>query len=214
MAWKFLREGMRSENGEHTWEIGRWYEAAGPLELCVNGFHCSRRILDAMRFVQGEILAEVEVRGEALAGGDKSCHRSMRVIRAWKFQRRDWLELAIYSAELVLPIWEQEYPDDSRPRQAIDAAKAVLASDTPETRAAANAAANAAGAAANAANAAWAAWAAWAAANAANAAGAAWAAGDAARAAGAAAGDAARAAGNGKKIEKRLRARIKTLEAV
>ena len=73
--WKFLHEGMRSESGDHIWDVGKWYEAAGPLELCVNGFHCSRRILDAMAYVQGEILAEGEVRGEAVLGGDKSCNR-------------------------------------------------------------------------------------------------------------------------------------------
>ena len=53
---------------------------------------------------------------------------------------------AVYFAEEVLPIFEKEYPNDSRPRNAIDAAKAWLNNPCKETAAAANddAAANAA----------------------------------------------------------------------
>lgn len=65
--------------------------------------------------------------------------------------REQYLAYAIFSAEQVINIYEKKYPDDKRPRKAIDAAKSVLRKDT---------------------NAAWdAAWAAW---------DAAWAAGDAA----------------------------------
>ncbi len=63
---------------------------------------------------------------------------------------------AIYSAEAVLPIYENKYPNDNRPRLAIEAAKTVLKYPTEENKAKARAA--------------WAAWAAWAAADAANAA--------------------------------------------
>ena len=51
-------------------------------------------------------------------------------------QRREW---AIYCAEQVIDIYERKYPHDARPRKAIEAAKAVLASDTPENLTAANA---------------------------------------------------------------------------
>jgi hypothetical protein len=40
------------------------------------------------------------------------------------------LSLAIQSAEKVLFIWEEKYPDDKRPRKAIEAAKAYLANPT------------------------------------------------------------------------------------
>ena len=93
--------------------------------------------------------------------------------------RPQYLAYAIYAAEQVIDIFEKKYPNDKRPRKAIEAAKAVLENDTTETRAAARDAAGAVGAAA------WDAWAAaWAARDAAGAArAAAWAARDAAGAA-------------------------------
>ena len=59
--------------------------------------------------------------------------------------RTQRLKYVINAAELALPIWEKRYPDDKRPRLAIEAARAVLANDTEETRAAARSAAGSAG---------------------------------------------------------------------
>ena len=85
--------------------------------------------------------------------------------------RPQYLAYAIFAAEQVIDLFEKKYPEDSRPRKAIQAAKVVLKNDTAENRAAAWEA----GEAARAAGAAWAAdAAAWAAAWA--AAGEAWAA--------------------------------------
>ena len=84
-----------------------------------------------------------------------------------KNQRVKW---AIYCAEQVLPIFETKYPDDKRPRQAVEAAKKYLKNPTAAYAAAAYAAA------AYAADAADAAYAADVAADAANAANAAYAA--------------------------------------
>ena len=46
---------------------------------------------------------------------------------------------AVFAAESVLPIYEREYPDDKRPRAAIDAAKAWLANPCGDTAARAEA---------------------------------------------------------------------------
>ena len=89
------------------------------------------------------------------------------------FGREQAIAYSVFAAEQVLPIFEQEYPNDKRPRKAIEAAKKVALNDTEENRkiaaraayvadyAAANEAANAANAAAyaaaNAANATYAA---------------------------------------------------------
>ena len=97
--------------------------------------------------------------------------------------RPQYLDYALFAAEQVLPIYEQQYPGDDKPRLAINAARKCIANDTPANRDAAGAAARAAGAAARAAGAA-----AWAARD------AAWAARAAAGAAGAAAGAAGAAA--------------------
>jgi hypothetical protein len=100
--------------------------------------------------------------------------------------RQDKIRYAVFAAELVLPVFEEKYPDDDRPRKAIATAKAVIEDDSEENRKrtadaaraayayvaayAADAAAAAAAAAYAAARAAYAAYAADAAANAANAA--------------------------------------------
>ncbi len=89
--------------------------------------------------------------------------------------RKQQLSYAIFASGLVLPIFEAEYPNDNRPRLAIEATRKCLEKDTKKNREAANAAANAADdAAANAADdAAYAVSSAGAAASAANAANAA-----------------------------------------
>jgi hypothetical protein len=63
------------------------------------------------------------------------------------------VELAVWCAEQVLPIYEGKHPDDQRPRKAIEAARAWLAEPTEEHRKAAAAYAAAAAAYAAAAGA-------------------------------------------------------------
>jgi hypothetical protein len=83
-----------------------------------------------------------------------------------KMTHKQQIRYAIFAAEQVLYLYEEKHPDDKRPRQAIEAAKAVLKKNNVKTREAAYAAAyDAANAAAYAAYAA--AYAAYAAANAA-----------------------------------------------
>ena len=65
--------------------------------------------------------------------------------------KKQKIEYAVFSAEQVIDIFEKKYPDDKRPRNAIEAAKKCLLHDTVENRLAANAAADAATYAANAA---------------------------------------------------------------
>ena len=67
---------------------------------------------------------------------------------------KEQLSLAIQCAEKVLFIFEEKYPNDDRPRKAIEAAKVYLANPTEENRVAAADAADDAGDAADAADAA------------------------------------------------------------
>ena len=173
--YKSLKADIKSVYDDSQWEIGKWRKTEC-VELC-HGFNASRNIIDAMSFVNMENLALVETKGKTFKSDDKITSESMRIVRAWKWEKKDSVALAIYAAELVIDIFEKVYPDDKRPRNAIEAAKNYLKNPTP--------AAEAAWAAAEAA---WAARAAWAAAEAAEAAGAAeaaaWAAARAAEAAG------------------------------
>ena len=94
------------------------------------------------------------------------------------FTKKQCIQYSIFAAESVLHIFEDEFPNDKRPRLAIEAAKKVLESDTKENRDSAWYAGSAAGYAAESA--------AWSAQYAAGY------AGYAARSAGSAAGSAAR----------------------
>ena len=73
---------------------------------------------------------------------DKECFQKMRIVKAYRWTKEDSVKLAIFAAELVIDIFEKQYPDDKRPRMAIEAAKKWLDNPTADTaRAAADAAA-------------------------------------------------------------------------
>ena len=61
---------------------------------------------------------------------------------------KGYVSYAVFATELVLPIWEGEYPDDQRPRQAIEAAKRCIDDPSEKNKNAAQWAARAARAAA------------------------------------------------------------------
>ena len=150
--WKFLREGMKSDSGDCVWEIGKQKTFKGDLVMCEQGFHCSKTVWQAFSYVQGEILAQVEVSGTHETQDDKEVWEKMKIVKAYKWQKQDSVELAIYAAELVISIYEKKYPDDDRPRKAIEAAKKYLKNPTKKNQ-------DAAWASAWAARVAWAAWA-------------------------------------------------------
>lgn len=213
--YKFLRTDLKSEHGNFAWEIGKWYKTQGDLSICNNGFHASQKPMQALGYVAGELLALVEVRGESVIEDDKECWEEMRLLKVWHWKKENSVALAIFAAEQVIDIYEKKYPDDKRPRAAIEAAKAFLKNPSEENRKEAAAAARAAAWTAAARAAAWAAVAAEAAAEA-RVAWAAVAAAEAARAAVAAA--AAEAAAEGARADLRSKldqwfvAEIKTLE--
>ena len=142
--YKFLRlkrkKIVSGYNEKFKWEIGKCYKADGELHMCNNGFHCSVKPLDAMGYVAGEILAIVEVEGKSLKQSDKECWSEMRIKNAYRWTKKDSVALSIYSAELVLTNFEKIYPDDDRPRKALEAAKKVLKNDNKKNRSAAESA--------------------------------------------------------------------------
>jgi len=174
----------------HDGEPGDWMpEINGELEPCKNGYHLCRES-DLVRWL-GPAIYEAEYRGDRVDADDKIVVREARLIRRLDtWNDRTARLFACDCAESVLHIYERSYPDDRRPRNAIEVARryANREATDDELFAAWDAAGDAAWAAGDAA------WdaagdAAWAGGDAAG--DAAWAAGDAARAA---AWDAARAA--------------------
>jgi hypothetical protein len=111
--------------------------------------------------------------GYSLKEAWEKCERPEWML--WIYERRKpnkkkCVQVAIFSAYRCIEDFEKKYPEDKRPRQAIEAAEKWVKKPTEKNRNAVDAAANAANAAAYAANAANAANAAASAANAANAA--------------------------------------------
>ena len=201
--WKFLElenKKIVSKSGDMVWRIGEWQHVDGKIVLCEKGLHASKTIYDAFSYVQGSVLAKVETKGKHDDDKNKSAYSDMRIIEAYKWTKKDSVSLAIFSAELCLKEFEKLYPDDDRPRKAIDAARAVLAHDTAKNRSAAWSAAESAGSAAESAT--WSAT--WS---------AAWSAGSAAESAGSAAESAAWSAAI-KKIDAWFKKRIKELEEI
>lgn len=176
--WKVFKAGLKSNNGDIEWKVGEWQKYEGKLGLCASGFHASEKIIDAMFYMDAELIAKVEVRGDCLIGADKQCWSEMRILEVFEWTKEDSVAFAVFAAEQVIDIidiFETRYPEDDRPRKAIEAAKNWLKEKSKSARAAAWAARAAARAAALAAR--EAAWAAGEAAWAAGAAGSAWAAG-------------------------------------
>jgi hypothetical protein len=149
--YKFLRKGNKSENGNFKWKLGEWYIHEGEIEMCNAGFHCSRGIYQAFNYVQGEILAEVEVKGKHQTQNDKEVWEKMRVVKEWKWTKKDSVLFSIYSAYLCLDNFEKVYPNDKRAREAIEAAERYIENPTEKNQEAAESAGSAGSAA-------WSAW--------------------------------------------------------
>ncbi len=160
--YKFLLKDLKSSSGDTVWKIGQW-EKESNISICNKGFHASKTPLQALGYVPGEVLAVVEVRGESIIQDDKECWSEMRIVKAYHWKKQDSVALSIFAAELCIKNYEKKYPNDARPRNAIEAAKKVLADDTEENRSAAESAARSAESAARSA-----AWSAWSAARSAN----------------------------------------------
>ena len=80
-GWHFLAEDRRLRYGaREVVEAGRTYTAEGPLSLCGNGMHASKRALDALGYAPGPWVCWVELRGERLDETDKSCARERPVL--------------------------------------------------------------------------------------------------------------------------------------
>jgi hypothetical protein len=129
--YKFLRlknDQVVSDWDESAWHRNEWRDITSNPVLQAQGFYASGCITDALQWF-GNVLAEVEVRGQSVSGRVMTAHQGMRITRAWKFSRQEWLDLAIYTAELVLPIFESRFPDDERPRTAIKSGSAADAAD-------------------------------------------------------------------------------------
>ena len=113
----------------HQYELDKWYKTKGDLVRCLNGFHCSTNFIDAFSFVLPGWVGKVEVRGKNIIEKDKEIWEEIRVVEWKKWDKKNSVKLAVFSAELVLPIYEKQGVSRA-PREAIKAAKNYLKNPT------------------------------------------------------------------------------------
>ena len=130
---KILGDKIVSGYDGSEWDIGEWRNNPYPVTEECEGLNCCPHVIDAMRYVACDILAEVKVRGKKIVGADKLTVQEMKIERAWVWTKEDSVSLSIYSAEQVIGLYEEKYPDDARPREAIEAARRYLETPTGKT---------------------------------------------------------------------------------
>ena len=139
-GFKFVQSDLRSKNGhEAPWVVGEWRKHEGGLAMCGQGFHYCKDALDSLKYVYGDRWFMVEVRGEEQTEGNKTVACEMRLVREIPMKAVA-VRFALACAGMVLDKFESKYPDDDRPRKAMEAAKAWLDNPTEANRSAASAA--------------------------------------------------------------------------
>ena len=134
---------------DEKWRIGQRRTLKGEIIPCQYGYHASRSLWDALRYAPGALACKVELSGTIVPHGDDKYAASTRKLVAAVNVERELRLFAADCAEHVLYLFEEKYPDDDRPRKAIQSAR-DFANDSISAYAT-NAAANAAYAAADAA---------------------------------------------------------------
>ena len=102
---------------------GKWLPKVDNLELCDSGYHVTdaEHLID---WIDGNQLFEVEVKRKVLKGDNKTTCQQIRLVKQVEGWNDKNLRLfACWCAEQVLPIYEKDYPNDKRPRHAIDSAR-------------------------------------------------------------------------------------------
>ena len=66
------------------------------------------------------MLAQVEIAGKVIKGDDKITCEKMRILHAYRWEKRDSVEMSVYAAELVVENFEKVFPNDTRVRDTIN----------------------------------------------------------------------------------------------
>lgn len=125
--YKTLHKDGRSPFAGVDWYLpngkpGDWMPRVKTIVECQSGYHICRQ-KDLIYWI-GETVYTVEVRGRVYRYGEKcACHQARLVskIETWTGEMQSLVAADI--AELVLPIFEKQRPEDSRPRDAINATR-------------------------------------------------------------------------------------------
>jgi len=114
---------LPTQNEDGTWKPGDWMPAIqGKLMLCENGYHlCEASDLPEWF---ASVLYVAEGRGDSVRGENKVIFRESRLLRPVEtYTDRTQRLFACDCAEHVLRHFEEKYPADPRPREAIAVAR-------------------------------------------------------------------------------------------
>jgi hypothetical protein len=149
--FKCLKKDRIAPYSGAQWQpIGTWMPEAEKLVECCTGYHLCRE-QDLREWVREEIYL-VEYAGERIDCNNKTVVQQARLTQKIENWNKDiMIQWASDCAEHVLHIFEKKYPDDDRPRKAIEVVRNYAADDAADDAGAAYYAAATAAAAANAA---------------------------------------------------------------
>ena len=81
LAWHFLPEdGKIAHRNRRKVEVGKTYSVKGKIEICSNGMHGSRRVLDALGYMDSTLVERVEIWGDVVEQDDKLCGRHRKCL--------------------------------------------------------------------------------------------------------------------------------------
>ena len=153
-------DGTPYYGGTSNWHLptenepGEWMPEIKNIAMCKRGYH----IVDAAHLVEwlGPAIFVVEPRGQIIKDENKFVCTEARLLRHLKTWNETTQRLfASDCAEHVLPFFEKLYPNDKRPREAIQAARELISAASAAASASWSATASAGSAAWSARSAAW-----------------------------------------------------------
>ena len=128
--YKFLTADNKGKFSEYDFtqylpdrdKPGKWLRKIDNPVLCEKGYHCfmPEHILE---WIEAQLF-EVEINGRHVHGDDKTVVQKMRLLRKVDVWNDKTARLfACYCARDGLPLFEKDYPNDNRPRVAIETAE-------------------------------------------------------------------------------------------
>jgi len=101
---------------------GKWLPEIETLSICESGYHACKAS-NLLEWVNAQLF-EVELAGEIVEAENKVVAQNMRILRKVETWNDKTARLfACWCARDVLPLFEDKYPDDKRPRVAIETAE-------------------------------------------------------------------------------------------
>ena len=128
--FKILVDGKSCHGGNSTWSLpegdkpGDWMPKLTKIVPCERGYHIVKAQQIPQWLKNNCQIFEVEVSGKVIPhGDDKHVCGKVRLVKQMKWDSEVPRQFAADCAEHVLHIYENDYPEDDRPRKAIEATR-------------------------------------------------------------------------------------------